>query len=151
MSATSEEVPANSNASTNDPIDALSSLVRRTSERAEPRLAAELTDSLAVDADGNGSPSPGDTVEYRAVVRNAGNRATADVVLTAPLPLYTSAVAGSAVTTDGTVASFGAAGLRVEIPELAGGRSATVTFRVRIDGTVPAGVRQIFWGVDVEK
>jgi hypothetical protein len=40
MSATSEEVPANSNTSTTDPIDALSSLVRRTSERAEPRLAA---------------------------------------------------------------------------------------------------------------
>ncbi len=110
---------------------------------AEPRLVAELTDSLAVDADGNGSPSPGDTVEYRAVVRNAGNRATADVVLTLPLPLYTSAVAGSAITTDGTVASFGAAGLRVEVPELPGGRSATVTFRMRIDGTVPAGVRQI--------
>ena len=34
MSATSEEVPANSNTSTTDPIDALSSLVRRTSERA---------------------------------------------------------------------------------------------------------------------
>jgi hypothetical protein len=40
MSATSEEVPANSNTSTTDPIDTLSSLVRRTSERAEPRLAA---------------------------------------------------------------------------------------------------------------
>jgi hypothetical protein len=38
MSA-SEEVP-NSNASTTDPIDALSSLARRTGERAEPRLAA---------------------------------------------------------------------------------------------------------------
>lgn len=39
MSA-SEEVPANSNTTATDPIDALSSLVRRTSERAEPRLAA---------------------------------------------------------------------------------------------------------------
>ncbi len=110
---------------------------------AEPRLAAELTDSLAVDADGNGSPSPGDTVEYRAVVRNTGNTATADVVLTAPLPAHTSAVAGSATTTDGTVASFDASGLRVEIPEISGGRSTTVIFRVQIAGTVPAGVRQI--------
>jgi hypothetical protein len=40
MSATSEEVPPNSNTGTTDPIDALSSLVRRTSERPEPRLAA---------------------------------------------------------------------------------------------------------------
>jgi len=40
MSATSEEVPANSNTAATDPIDALSSLSRRTSERAEPRLAA---------------------------------------------------------------------------------------------------------------
>ncbi len=39
MSATSEEVPANSNTAT-DPLDTLSSLARRTSERAEPRLAA---------------------------------------------------------------------------------------------------------------
>jgi hypothetical protein len=40
MSATSEEVPTNSNAAATDPIDALSSLARRASERAEPRLAA---------------------------------------------------------------------------------------------------------------
>jgi hypothetical protein len=39
MSATSEEVPANSNTAA-DPLDTLSSLARRTSERAEPRLAA---------------------------------------------------------------------------------------------------------------
>jgi hypothetical protein len=39
MSATSEEVPANSNSAT-DPLDTLSSLTRRSSERAEPRLAA---------------------------------------------------------------------------------------------------------------
>lgn len=39
MSATSEEVPANSNTA-NDPLDTLSSLARRANERAEPRLAA---------------------------------------------------------------------------------------------------------------
>lgn len=40
MSATSEEIPDNSNSDATDPIDALSSLARRTSERPEPRLAA---------------------------------------------------------------------------------------------------------------
>jgi len=40
MSASGEEIPANSNSAATDPIDALSSLARRTSERAEPRLAA---------------------------------------------------------------------------------------------------------------
>lgn len=40
MSATSEEIPANPNTTDTDPIDALSSLARRSSERAEPRLAA---------------------------------------------------------------------------------------------------------------
>jgi len=40
MSASSEEIPANSNTAATDPIDALTSLARRTSERAEPRLAA---------------------------------------------------------------------------------------------------------------
>ncbi len=39
MSATSEEIPANSNSNNADPIDALSALARRNSERAEPRLA----------------------------------------------------------------------------------------------------------------
>jgi hypothetical protein len=39
MNATSEEIPANSNTTTSDPIDALSVLARRASERAEPRLA----------------------------------------------------------------------------------------------------------------
>lgn len=40
MSATSEEIPANSDTAATDPIDALSSLARRTGERPEPRLAA---------------------------------------------------------------------------------------------------------------
>ncbi|HEV8578898.1 MAG TPA: Calx-beta domain-containing protein [Thermoanaerobaculia bacterium] len=110
---------------------------------ASPRLGAELTDSLAVDADGDGRPSPGDTFEYRAVVRNTGNTSGTEVVLAVPIPARTTPVSGSAATSAGTVAAFDASGLRVEIGEVAGGQAVTVTFRVEVDSTVPSGVREI--------
>lgn len=74
MSASSEEIPANSNTASADPIDALSSLARRSSERAEPRLAAvserplprmprtELRTELRIDAL-RPTPSQGDRLE----------------------------------------------------------------------------------------
>ena len=139
-SVASAELPA---VLTDDPAVGGTADPTVTAITAAPRLTAELTDALAVDADGNGSPSPGDTLEYRLLLRNSGNTSASGIVVTTPIPAYASPVAGSASTTAGTVTDFDAAGLRVAIQALPGGQSATITFRVKVDATVPAGVRQV--------
>src|SRR6185436_6544608 len=97
--------------------------------------------ALAVDAGNDGSPSPGDTIEYTVVVKNTGDAPATNVVVVDPVPAHTSMVAGSVATTLGTVTSQDPP--RVAVGELAAGAEATITFRVRIDATVPAGVHQI--------
>ncbi len=108
---------------------------------ASPRLVAEKTAALAADADGDGQPSPGDTLAYTITVRNAGNTSATGVMLRDPVPAHTSLVAGSIATTVGTV--DGENPPQVTLGELAAGASATITLRVKIDAAVPAGVRQI--------
>ncbi len=108
---------------------------------AAPRLSAEKTDALVLDADGDGSPSPGDTIEYSVVLRNTGNTPATGILLHDPVPTRTSAVAGSISTTLGTMESESP--LRVSMAELAAGGEATVVFRVRIDATVPAGTLEV--------
>ncbi len=51
--------------------------------------ATDLEDALAVDADGDGVASPGDTLEYTATLDNLGNTGATDVGLTVPVPAYT--------------------------------------------------------------
>jgi large repetitive protein len=106
-----------------------------------PRLSAEKTDALALDADGNGSPSPGDTIEYTIVLRNSGNTPATGVLIHDLMPARTSAVAGSASTTLGTVESE--TPLRVSMAELAAGGEATVVFRAIVDPTVTAGTLEV--------
>jgi uncharacterized repeat protein (TIGR01451 family) len=137
---TSDQLPA---VLTDDPAAGGAADPTVTAILAMPRLAAELTDALAVDADVDGSASPGDTLEYQAVIRNAGNTSATNVDLALPVPAHTRLVPDSAATTAGTVTSFGESGVEVYVDELAGGRSVTLTFEVRVDDTLPAGVRSV--------
>ena len=110
-----------------------------------PVLSATKTATLAVDADGNGATSAGDTLAYTVVVTNSGNQASVDTVLADTLDPLTQLVTGSVTTTQGTVASGNSAGqtaLRVELGTLAPGASATVTFRARVT-ELPPGTTQI--------
>gem|GEM_PF-979990 len=135
---TSAELPA---VLSDDPAAGGSADPTVTAITASPRLIAEKTAALAVDADGDGQPSPGDTLAYTVTVRNAGNTAATGVVLRDPVPAYTSLVAGSVTTTLGTV--DGENPPEVTLGEIAAGAAATVTLRVQIDAAVPAGVRTI--------
>lgn len=109
---------------------------------AAPRLVAEKTAALADDADGDGAPSPGDTLEYRVVVRNAGNAAATAVAFADPVPAHTALVAGSATASQGSVVAE--APVTAELGEIAGGgASAEVRFRVVIDDPIAAGVRSL--------
>jgi len=111
-----------------------------------PAIGATKTATLATDADRSGGTSGGDTLAYSVVVTNSGNQAATSVVLADSLDPLTRLVTGSVTTSQGTVTGDAAAGrpaLRVELGTLAPGASATVSFRARVDATLPAGTSRI--------
>ena len=67
------------------------------------QLVATQTATLAVDADGSGLPSPGDTVRYAATITNHGGTAVTSVEFTATPDPHTALDAGSVTTTAGSV------------------------------------------------
>ncbi len=111
-----------------------------------PGVEVSKTDSLAIDSDGNGRPSPGDTIQYTVDIVNTGNVSLTNVTFTDFAPRNTSLVVGSVTTTQGTVTSGNTPGddeVRVTLGTMPSGDSETVTFRVRINNPVPAGVTQV--------
>jgi len=112
-----------------------------------PEVAATKVDSLAVDADSDGVPSPGDTLEYQIVVTNSGNRPAGNVVLEDMPDPATALLVGSVTATQGAVVRGNGAGdvdVRVDIGTLAAnGGSATVTFRVIVADPLPAGTTRV--------
>lgn len=108
---------------------------------AAPELVAELTDRLADDADGDGVPSPGDVLAYRATVRNVGNTSATGVGLAVPVPEHGAVLPGSVETDAGTVDSEDP--VVVTLGEVRGADSAEIRFRVRIDDPIAAGVREV--------
>lgn len=135
---TSEELPA---VPTDDPALGGDADPTVTTIVAAPRLVVEKSDTLAVDAGGDGVASPGDTIDYRITVRNRGNTSATGLVVEDPAPADAAIEPGSATTSVGVVVSVDP--LRVEIEELRGGESAELHLRARIDGPIAAGVRQI--------
>ncbi len=108
---------------------------------AAPRIAAEKVDALVVDADADGLPSPGDTLEYTVTIRNTGNTPATGVTFDDPVPQRTTLVAGSISTTQGTVT--GESPVAVEIGELAPGTPVEVRFRVRLDAAFPPTISEV--------
>ncbi len=115
---------------------------------AAPVLEAEKSDILFVDADGDGVPSPGDTLLYEITIINCGcatSGATGVTFSDTPAP-NTALVVGSVQTSQGTVTSGNNAGdtsVAVDIGPIPGGSRVNVSFRVRIDDPLPPGVTQI--------
>lgn len=109
-----------------------------------PALSAYLSGSLAVDADGNGVVTPGDTLGYRATITSVGTRDVTGIRFALAPPAGTTLVAGSVATSQGSVTTGGT--VDVALGTLAPYREATVEFRLRIDQPVPAGVTRITVG-----
>lgn len=114
---------------------------------ARPRLIASKIDTLAVDADGDGVPSPGDTLAYSVVVRNVGNTAATGVQFLDLVPAHTTLVAGSATSSLGTLTST-TTEVEVAISELgvyqeSNPVEATIAFQVRVDNPITTGIRSI--------
>jgi uncharacterized repeat protein (TIGR01451 family) len=106
-----------------------------------PKLVAEKTAELVLDADGDGVPSPGDALRYGIRLLSVGNTPVVGIVLRDDVPANTQLVAGSVQTSQGTLT--GESPIALEVGELAVGESATVHFEVRIDNPIAAGVTQV--------
>ena len=106
-----------------------------------PALVAAKTDSLAVDADGDGRVSPGDTLSYEVKVTNVGAGPASDVRFTDTPDRNTTLLAGSVQ--GATVARGNQPGdtsVDARIGTLAAGAGATLSFQVKIANPLPLGV-----------
>ena len=115
-----------------------------------PSLHVTKAAILAIDADKTGLPSPGDTIQYIITINNTGNGAAQNIVFTDTPDPSTTLVAGSvSATQGGTVVSGNTAGntvVSVNIPTLPGGSAHSVclvTFSVKVNNPLPAGVSSI--------
>ncbi len=101
--------------------------------------------SLVVDSDGDGIPSPGDTLLYTVTLRNAGNQNAANATYTDTVDANTTIVLGSVQSSQGavTAGNGGGANVAANLGTLAALQSATVTYRVTINSPVPAGTNQV--------
>jgi large repetitive protein len=106
-----------------------------------PQLTAGKTDALAVDADADGVPSPGDTLRYTLTVESTGTAPVSGVVLRDLSPQHATAVPGSAVTDLGVLVSEDP--LEVDLGLLEPGARAAVAFDVVLDDVFPAGVTEV--------
>ncbi|UCH50382.1 MAG: DUF11 domain-containing protein, partial [Chloroflexota bacterium] len=103
-----------------------------------PQVEAYKRDSLTVDADSNGVPSPGDTIEYTITINNGGNEVAQNVVFTDTPDANTSLVVGSVniaecagcLVTSGN--DPGDVNVGVNVGELAPQESVTIYFSVII-------------------
>lgn len=112
----------------------------------EPILLASQTDSLYVDADGDGTPSPGDTLLLEVVVSNIGNGSATNLNFTETLDSNTTIVANSLSATQGTINDGADAGdtmLDVFIGTLSPNQSATVRYEVKINQPLLANVNAV--------
>ncbi len=95
--------------------------------------------------DGDVTVAPGEVIVYTLSYRNVGNQTATGVTLTETVPDNTTfSAAGSAAGWSCPDGAPAGTECLLSVPDLPGGASASVTFAVRVDGTVPAGVDTIF-------
>ena len=120
----------------NDPDTQAANDATVTIATSAPLLAGSKTVTLAIDADTNGTPSPGDTLQYQVTVTNSGNIGTTSAALSDTPDANTTLVVGSVQTSQGSITSGNTAGdnnLAVSIGTLnGGGANVTITFRVLV-------------------
>lgn len=114
---------------------------RTTVTRPTPALVAGLTGRLAVDADGSGGVSPGDTLAYSLSVSSVGTQQVTGVMIDVPTPSGTTLVDGSVSARQGDVIE--GSDVRVEVGTLAPFQEDTVDFRLRVQNPLPVGVSSI--------
>ena len=134
---------------TDDPDTLAANDATVTQLTAAPQMMVQMTDALIVDADEDSKASPGDTIQYSAVIANNGNRDATEVVFSALPDANTTLIEGSVqvVGERGTVTSGNNAGetdVAVRFATVQGlGDKISLSFQVRINASVPDGVDAI--------
>ncbi len=131
---------------TDDPDDAPNGDPTEVPIVAAPDLEVLKTDILRVDADGSGSPSPGDTLTYIVTVNNDGNQAAISTFANDNLDPNVTLVVGSVVTSQGTVTQGNTPGdidVAVDFGDIAGGNTVSLSFDVTINSPLPADVTSV--------
>jgi RHS repeat-associated protein/uncharacterized repeat protein (TIGR01451 family) len=128
--------------STDDPaLPGSADPTRTTVTRPTPALTASLTGRLAIDADGSGGVSPGDTLAYDLTISSVGTQQVTGIDVGVPAPAGTTVVPDSVRTSQGTVT--GGPGVGIDLGTLAPFQQATVDFRLKLDSPLPAGTTSI--------
>ncbi|MBX3014502.1 MAG: DUF11 domain-containing protein [Caldilineaceae bacterium] len=110
------------------------------------QIVATKRDTLAIDADGDGIPSPGDTLEYEVMIRNQSSIGASALVFTDTPDPSTTLLPGiqtsQGTVLQGNVATDGA--VEVALGNLAGnGAMVTLRFRVLINAALPPALTMI--------
>jgi uncharacterized repeat protein (TIGR01451 family) len=108
-----------------------------------PNVLLSKSDVLVVDADGDGFPSPGDTLAYELVLTNRGGQVATGIELTDRVDANTSLVVGSVQASQGEVLEGnmpGDTGVRIVVGNLERDATATFSFQVVIADPLPAGI-----------
>lgn len=112
----------------------------------EALLNVTKTDSLVVDSNHDGVAGSGDVLLYDVHIVNSGHVDLTGVVFNDTPDANTTLVAGSVQTSRGTVVSGNNGGdtsVTVNVGTLGHQAAATITFRVRVNSPVPAGVASV--------
>ena len=102
-----------------------------------PNVDVQKRVVLAGDVDGDGLVDPGDGLRYTISVTNTGSTTATNVVLVDPQPNNTTIVAGSTVTSQGSVVSE--TPVTVNIGSMPVGTVVTITMRVTVNLGTPDG------------
>jgi uncharacterized repeat protein (TIGR01451 family) len=117
-----------------------------------PAFAAGKGATVVVDADGDGLPSPGDTLEYTIVAQNISRVPVPDLVVEDEVPLHATYVDSSTVLSNGVITVPVPDGGLTPFPldeggillgTLGVGEQFDLTFEVVVDPFPPAGVDSI--------
>ncbi len=112
----------------------------------QPYVLVSMRDFLKVDADGDGLPSPGDTLSYHVSLINIGNREATNVFFSDTPDLNTSLIVGSVRTSVGTVQTGNTVGdnsVGVLIDRIPPNAMASISFDVAVKEAVPSSIMHI--------
>ncbi|OQX24902.1 MAG: hypothetical protein BWK80_18415, partial [Desulfobacteraceae bacterium IS3] len=103
----------------------------------KPLLEVLKSDRLFIDADTDGTVSPGDTLRYTVTVTNSGSAAASDVNFKDTVPEHTVIVPGSVQASRGLV--LGEEPIEINVGQIKPGEMITVFFQVLIDTPLNVG------------
>ncbi len=112
----------------------------------QPALSLEKRASLVQETTANGIAEPGETLLYQIRLHNSGSVSATGVALTDTPDANTTLVVGSVQSSLGTVITGNGGGdrsVRVDVGTIPAGGTVTVSFAVRINDPLPAGVMRV--------